>query len=114
MQLRLGPSRLGLLCRTGGLPAVGEPWASSSTPTRTADTYSDGDIGLDGGLVQASCRENGGLVRVCMPQRRRRTQKEGAEAEFAVLPTGCRPRRCSGLVQAGGEPMEMGLGELVE
>jgi hypothetical protein len=73
-------------------------------PTRTArhsDTYSDGDIGLDGDLVPASCKENRGLVRGCRPLRRRRRQREGAEAEVAVFPTGCRPRWCSGLGRAG-------------
>jgi hypothetical protein len=38
MQWGLGPSRLGLLGRTGGLSAVGEPWASSSTPTHGRPT----------------------------------------------------------------------------
>jgi hypothetical protein len=39
------------------------------------DTYSDSDVGLDGGLVQTSCRENGELVRVRRPHRRRRRQR---------------------------------------
>jgi hypothetical protein len=44
---------------------------------RHGDTYSDGDVGLDDGLVQASCKENEGLVRGCRPLRRRRRQREG-------------------------------------
>jgi hypothetical protein len=41
-------------------------------------------------VVQASCRENGGFVRVRMSQRRKGRQRERAEAEFAVFPMGCR------------------------
>jgi hypothetical protein len=74
---------------------------------RHGDTYSDGDVGLDGGLVQASCKENKGLVRGCRPLRRRRRQREGAE--FAVSSMGCRPRPCSGSGRAGREPVELKL-----
>jgi hypothetical protein len=43
----------------------------------------------------------------CRPLRRRRRQREGVE--FAVSPTGCHPRPCSGSGQAGREPVELKL-----
>jgi hypothetical protein len=69
---------LGIFGRIGELS--GHPRGHGRALTWTArhgDTYSDGDIGLNGGLVQASCKENGGLVRGCRPLRRRRRQREG-------------------------------------
>jgi hypothetical protein len=68
----------GVFGHTGELS--GRPRGRGRALTRTArhgDTYSDGDIELNGGLVQASYKENGGLVRGCRPLRRRRRQREG-------------------------------------
>jgi hypothetical protein len=98
----------GIFGRTGELS--GHPRGHGRALTWTAqhgDTYSDGVIGLDGGLVQASCKENGGLVRCCMPLRRRRRQREGVE--FVASPTGCQSRPCSSSGRAGREPVQLKL-----
>jgi hypothetical protein len=39
-----------------------------------------------------------------------RSEGERAEAEFELLPTGCRSRRCFGLGQAGGSQWRWGSG----
>jgi hypothetical protein len=85
---------------------------SSCVTPRLCGTRTDGDVGLDRDTRDAHKLQGkqGWLGLAGHREEERGRERERVEPVSSVLPTGCRPRRCSGWSRAGREPVLQGLG----